>query len=219
MCLEIIKKTRLFSGISAEDFDLICTIAVPRIQNFDKNGILWSQGEFVTDIGILISGSILSTKYHIDGRAQILRSYSPLSIINLEAAASVMKTAPTSLIANKKSRLAKIPFEKLVHDVRLSVNLQRILYDNMLGIMADDSIKLMYKSDILSRRTVRDRVLAYLSVVTERRHSNTVDIGMNQDEFAQYLCVDRSSLSLELNEMRREGVLDFSKREYTIAVK
>jgi CRP-like cAMP-binding protein len=43
-----------------------------------------------------------------------------------------------------------------------------------------------------------------------------VNIGMNQEELAQYLCVDRSSLSFELNKMRKEGILDFRKKTYTL---
>jgi CRP-like cAMP-binding protein len=49
-----------------------------------------------------------------------------------------------------------------------------------------------------------------------RRADQTVSIGMNQEEFANYLCVDRSSLSYELNLMKKEGVIDYKGKTYTL---
>ena len=39
---------------------------------------------------------------------------------------------------------------------------------------------------------------------------------MNREQLAQYLCVNRSALSNELNIMKREGIIDFNKREITL---
>ena len=75
---------------------------------------------------------------------------------------------------------------------------------------------MMYKTDVLSRRTLRERVTTYLSIIREKRGSDTFDIGMTQEQFAQYLCVNRSALSKELNAMRREKLIDFRKTVYTI---
>jgi CRP-like cAMP-binding protein len=75
---------------------------------------------------------------------------------------------------------------------------------------------MMHKSDILTVRTVRGRIMAYLSIISEKRNNLTVKIDMNQEELAQYLCVDRSVLSSELNKMRKEGVLNFNKKTYTL---
>jgi hypothetical protein len=69
----------------------------------------------------------------------------------------------------------------------------------------------MKRTDILSRRTIRERVTLFLNVLREIS-GDEVDIGMTQEKLAQYLCVDRSSLSEELNIMRREGLIDFRKK-------
>ena len=41
-------------------------------------------------------------------------------------------------------------------------------------------------------------------------------VKMNREQFAQYLCVSRSALSNELNIMKREGIIDFDKRQFTL---
>ena len=86
----------------------------------------------------------------------------------------------------------------------------------MTKILSDQNIKIMYKVDVLSKRTIRERIITYLSIISEKRNSHTFDIGMTQEQFAQYLCINRSTLSKELNDMRREGLISFYKTTYTI---
>ena len=86
----------------------------------------------------------------------------------------------------------------------------------MAKILSDENIKIMYKVDVLSKRTIRERITTHLSIISEKRNSRTFDIGMTQEQFAQYLCINRSTLSKELNNMRREGLITFSGSRYTI---
>ena len=37
---------------------------------------------------------------------------------------------------------------------------------------------------------------------------------MSREQMAQYLCVNRSALSNELNKMKREGLIDFKRGQF-----
>jgi CRP-like cAMP-binding protein len=74
----------------------------------------------------------------------------------------------------------------------------------------------MYKIDVISKRTLKERILTYLSIMKEKRDDSLIDIGMNQEEFAQYLCVNRSTLSTELNQMKKAGLIDYNKNSYRV---
>ena len=39
---------------------------------------------------------------------------------------------------------------------------------------------------------------------------------MSREQMAQYLCVNRSALSNELNKMKREKIIDFEKDKFRI---
>ena len=58
--------------------------------------------------------------------------------------------------------------------------------------------------------------MTYLNIIREKRGTDTFDIYMNQSQFAQFLCVNRSVLSSELNWLREEGLIDYDKTCYTI---
>ena len=51
-----------------------------------------------------------------------------------------------------------------------------------------------------------------------RRKKARIRKNMTQEQLADYLCVERSGLSLELGKMRDEGLLDFHKSHFILKV-
>ena len=82
--------------------------------------------------------------------------------------------------------------------------------------IADNNIRMANKVEILAERSLRERILVYLNILTGKAGSNTVTVRMNREQMAQFLCVNRSALSNELNKMKKEGVIDFHKDKFTI---
>jgi DNA-binding MarR family transcriptional regulator len=72
------------------------------------------------------------------------------------------------------------------------------------------------KLDVLSRTGAEDRIKTFLRVIRRKNRKDIVNIGMNQTEFAKYLCMDRTTLTATLNKMRREGVIEFTKNEFIL---
>lgn len=51
-----------------------------------------------------------------------------------------------------------------------------------------------------------------------RRKEARIRKNMTQEQLADYLCVERSGLSLELGKMRDEGLRDFHKSHFILKV-
>jgi CRP-like cAMP-binding protein len=60
--------------------------------------------------------------------------------------------------------------------------------------------------DILSRKTVRDRLIVYLTHL-HRMEDNLVRIRLSQGQLAAYLNVSRQALSTEINKMEKEELI------------
>ena len=65
-------------------------------------------------------------------------------------------------------------------------------------------------------KTVRGRVLCYLSYQAVRAGSTAFTIPFNRQQMADYLNLDRSALSKELGNMQREGLLTFHKNHFVL---
>ena len=214
--IEMLKQSRLVRDLSESEIILVCAESGAWIQNFKKGTRLWAQGDFVPYIDILIKGTFISQKYHLDGRIQLIGSFAPYEIVNLEAPVSFKGTSPVFIFASSDCSILRLNYKQLITNSSIPERIRLQISKNIAACLADDSIRFMYKSDVLSRRKVRDRVITFLTILKLQRKGNSVDIGMNQEEFAQYLCVDRTSLSEALNELRREGLIDFKKSNFEI---
>ena len=90
------------------------------------------------------------------------------------------------------------------------------LVENMVRIIAAKNRDLMRKVEIVSKKTLRDKILTYLSVQAQNRNSRYFQIPLSRGELAEYLCADRTALSRELAAMRDDGLIDFDKNVFKI---
>ena len=68
----------------------------------------------------------------------------------------------------------------------------------------------------ISRTSIREKLLTYLTRQAERTGSLTFTIPMGRTELAEYLCTDRSAMTRELSRLRDEGIISFDKRTFTL---
>ena len=87
---------------------------------------------------------------------------------------------------------------------------------NYLGIVAQNNMYLNQKIKYTSRKTTREKLMAYLTDQAKMKGSNDFTIPFNRQELADYLGVERTALSKELGKMRDDGMLTFHKNEFHI---
>ena len=82
---------------------------------------------------------------------------------------------------------------------------------------------LIRKIDIISRNTIREKIIAYLKeelwIFNEEKgtpENRKIEIPLNKMEMAQYLCVNRSALARELSSMKQDGLIDMKGSLFTI---
>ena len=88
------------------------------------------------------------------------------------------------------------------------------LIRNLLAISAQKNLQLSRRIFNTSSKSIRGRLLSYLSDQAVKNESERFDIPFNRQQLADYLGVDRSALSAELGKMQREGLLEFRKNHF-----
>ena len=78
------------------------------------------------------------------------------------------------------------------------------------------NISLTQKIEFTSKRTTREKLLAYLSAEAKESGSSNFCIPFNRQELADYLSVERSAMSAELSKLRDDGVLKFYKNQFEL---
>ncbi|WP_412523920.1 Crp/Fnr family transcriptional regulator [Clostridium sp. JS66] len=90
---------------------------------------------------------------------------------------------------------------------------------NILKTIAHENIRRYYKIEILSRKSIRERILIYLTIQQKMNKADTFFIPFNREQLAEYLCVNRSALSHELSLMQKDGILETKRNKITIIKK
>ena len=210
-CLETIIGSGLFQYVSESD-----TIDVYEHLNITerscrKGEYICYQGDKIDSILIVKRGSVRTEKTYPNGDLHIMSLFEDNSIVALEVAVSRQKTVPFDIIANEKCEIVFISMQSIEGSA-----CSHQLRQAMIEMLADDNIRMSHKIEILAERGLRDRVMVYLNVLAKKSGSNTVQVKMSREQMAQFLCVNRSALSNELNKMKREGIIDFHRGQFRI---
>lgn len=180
-------------------------------RDYRKGETICHQGDVIDAVCVVEEGGVRGEKTYPNGDIHIVSVFDAGSIFALEVAISHKKTSPVDLIANENCRVVYISLYSIEHS-----RYKEPLHNALIEMLADDNIRMSHKIEILAERGLRDRVMVYLNVLARKSGTDTVQVKMNREQMAQYLCVNRSALSNELNKMKREGLIDFRRGQFRI---
>jgi CRP-like cAMP-binding protein len=213
---EIIKRSALFRGIDDKDFAPMLKCLGCFVRTYQKGEILMLSGETVKCLGMVLEGTVHMVQEDLWGGKTILSC-----IVQGEAfgetfvCGSSMASAVTFLAASRL-RVLFLPFCRVMYSCSNSCVFHHRLIENMVTLIADKNAQLMAKVEVISKKTLREKILTYLSLQAQIQKSSYFEIPMGRQEFAEYLCADRSALSRELSNMKAEGLLDYDRNTFRL---
>lgn len=209
--LEGIIESGLFSEIDKRDYIEAFEQLKISGRNYKKNEVIFYEGDIIDKVCIVREGSVRSEKIYPDGELHIVDLYNEKSIFGLEIACSRTKKAAVDYVSNEDSVVIFVA----LHSIERSSWCEEI-NKAMIYMLSDENVKMMHKVEILAERGLRSRIMVYLNVLRGKSGTNTVTVKMSREQMAQFLCVNRSALSNELNNMKREGIIDFKGPKFKI---
>ena len=119
-----------------------------------------------------------------------------------------------AFLAARETKVLSIPFYRIMHTCTTACVFHHRIIENMVSLIADKNKLLMEKLEIISQKTLRKKILAYLSVQMRHQNKAQFTIPLGRMELANYLCVDRSALTRELASMKEDGIIDYDKNTF-----
>lgn len=206
----VINKLPLFAGLSDENIADILDRSKVRIQQLRQGENIISLGSRVTSIGVLLSGSARVVKDDFWGNSTILAHLESGDIFG-EAFACSGCAATVDVYAESDADVLWLPYAELVQaDESGAVN-RRLVY-----MFARKNVFLTDRIEHLSQRSLREKILSYLKQQALEAGSSSFTISLDRAGMADYLAADRSALSAMLGRLKKEGVIDFYKNNFTL---
>lgn len=189
------------------------------LKEYKKNQYIITLEENVEAVGILLSGKVDMIKEDLWGNKTLLVSMQKGELFGESFSCGIVKNATVSFVADTASMILFLPFSCILRTCNMSCKFHHRLIENMVTVIAEKNIVLMDKVDILSKKTLREKIATYLLQEASKQQSLYFDIPLGRVQLAEYLCVDRSALTRELNVMKTEGYIDFDKNTFRLLKK
>lgn len=211
----IYKTLRLFKGINDGEWGDLKNCGCLRIGNYDKNELIFHQGDITFETGIVISGSVNIENIDLWGNVSLLSKVSEGHVF-AETYAFTGEPLMVDVTASDNSRILFLNLKKLMDKSYSKKSWQSKILNNMLLISMQKNRILSNRIFCTSPKTIRDRLLIYLSNEAKKAGSQEFTISFNRQQLADYLNVERTALSKELGKMRDDRLIEFHKNKFIL---
>lgn len=212
--LKILKKCPLFEGIDEDKLLIMLPCLGARVMSFDKKYTVFTEGTPAKNIGILLSGEAHIIRNDYYGNRSIIGRIEPADIFGEAFACAEIKSLPISVICEEPSEVMLIDCSHILHTCQNNCGFHQQLIYNLMRDLAKKNLSSYRKIEVTSKRSTREKLLAYLAIAAEEANSSSFTIPFDRQELADYLEVDRSGLSQEISKLTREGVLSAKKSTF-----
>ena len=214
--IDILRKCALFNRIEDENLIKMPNCLGARVEFFDKKYTIFAEGNSAKYIGIMLSGSAQTVQVDYFGNRSILSDITPPEVFGEAFACAEVGAIPVAVIANEPCEVMLIDCSHILHTCSNNCGFHQQLIFNLMKDLAVKTIAFHQRIEITSKRTTREKLLAYLTYQAKKSGSNSFDIPFDRQELADYLEVDRSGLSNEISKLRSEGVLQSHRKRFVL---
>lgn len=206
----------LFAGIGPEDMEGMLGCIGYHIRSYRKGEVIAFEEENINHVGVVLKGTVDMIKEDLWGnRTMLVRSYRS-DIFGETFACGEDSLSMVTFAAYEDCQVLFLSFCRVMHTCTHACVFHQTLIENMVRIIARKNRELMRKVEVVSKKTLREKILAYLSIQAQTQGTNSFQIPLGRVEWAEYLCADRSALTRELTKMKDEGLIDYHRNSFKI---
>lgn len=211
----ILLHTALFQGISWQEFPALLTQLNARRRQYDKGAVILHRGDQTARLGLVLSGTVHMVKEDFWGARTIVGLARPGEVFAESYACLPGAVLEVSVLAAADTEILFLDAAPALDGGAGGAQFSR----NLLAMLAGRNLTLTRKIGHMARRSIRDKLLSYLSAQAMQTGGPEFDIPLDRQQLADYLAVDRSALSTALGKLRGEGVLTFRKNHFCLLQK
>lgn len=182
---------------------------------FRKNQVITTFIQKRNQICILLSGEADLVRYDMNGGKSIIEHYVEHDIFG-EALYTVSINNELSVEAKKNCEVLFYSYDNIFQKCKSNCKFHQYLAENFLKIITNKVANLNTRIEVLTKRTTREKLLEYFSILSTRNLSKTIELPFSFTDLADYLSVDRSAMMREIKSLKDEGFLIKNRNKITL---
>ena len=193
--LPVLRSCPFFTGLCDDEIlSILHCVSAAKITR-PRGSYIFRAGDSTEVMGLMLSGSTLVIQEDLWGHRNILSKCNTGDFFGEPYAATPGAILNISVVAEEDCEI-------------LLLNVKRLL--TSCPTACDDKIT------HVSKRTTREKLLSYLSAESIRQSSLSFDIPFDRQQLADFLCVERAAMSVELSKLQKEGLLVTKRNHFEL---
>lgn len=175
-------------------------------RHFRKNEIITTYIQKRNQICILVSGKADLIRFDLNGNKDIVDKFNTNDIFG-EAFYPVHTNNELSVIATTDCDILFLLHDDVYNKCKQNCKFHNTLSSSILELTLKNTVHQNTRIEVLSKRTIREKLLTYFSILSSKDFSKTFTLPFSLTNLADYLSVDRSAMMRELKNLTNEGFI------------
>ena len=214
--LFILRNSPLFQGMTEEEILSVLHCVNATVLHKKKGEYIFRVGDSTESMGLVLCGSVLSLQEDLWGHRNIMHRIGTGEYFAEPYAATAGSVLNISVVADEDTEIMLLNMGRLLKTCSTACAHHTRLIQNLVSVMARRVMNLNEKITHMAKRSTRDKLLSYLSAESMRQGRLSFTIPYDRQQLADYLCVERAAMSVELSKLQKEGFLKTNRNHFEL---
>ena len=202
-------------GSFLDDFQNSCQKVQKK--TFSKNEVITTYIKNRNQFCILLSGDADLVRYDLNGNRTIVEHLSKNDIFG-EVFYTVTTNNELLVEARSDCEVLIYIYDHIHSKCKSNCKFHQRLTDFLPELILNKVIDLNMRVELLTKRSIRDKLLGYFTLLSTRNLSKTFTLPFSLTDLADYLSVDRSAMMRELKMLKEDGFIEKNKNKFTLNI-
>ena len=174
------------------------------------SGVTVFNAENNNTIGIIDSGFVQIIRNDYNGDRILVEELSKNQIFVTRI--SSITSHDYEVVSVSPCTITFIDFTEIYSDRIKKLPYYLQLQENLIRIMSDIILKRNERIQVLSQKTIRERLLEYFKLISKQQKSKNITLPFTYTELADYLGINRCAMYRELGNLKDEKQISINKK-------
>lgn len=202
-----------FNNINDKQKDKLLKLLEAVTLNIKKNSSVLSSIKNDNFIGIILEGRIQIIKTDYNGNRTIIEELKENGMFGTKI--SSLSNQEYDVITKEDAKIIMIDYERIINNDNKTSYYNQFM-KNILEIIISITNEKNNRIEILTKKTIRNKLLEYFSIVSKNNKSKNIYLSSTLTDLADYLAIDRCAMMRELKYLKEEGFIEVKNKKITL---
>ena len=212
-----LEKSPLFQGIQYEEYLRMLTCFQAVQKSFRPDEIIYDFSEPKNNaVGIIERGNAALIRIDEEGVSTVLEDLGAGGVFGKTLAFAGSGYDSLEVVSRTPCDVLFIDYPHILKRCENACLHHSLLVQNMLRLMNGKAQGLSERVDVLSRRSIREKLMCYFRQLADKSETETFVLPFSLSTLADYIATDRSAMMRELKRLKEEELIASDGRKFTL---